>query len=327
MSRRGWAFLSSLLLLGALPACDDGGPGLDPLWADASPLATGLGRPMALGADDTHVYWAETDPESPWTNHLRRMPRAGGAPETLLSQAAGLLAVAVDDEAIYYLDSAHLFRWAKGTDEATVLHEAGGGESLLAREGRLFWWSQDGRVLTVLPDGTDARVVAEGQELRGAIAVDSDHVYWGDLATERVVSASWSGDASELRVHAEGECAHGTAVDGEHVYWLRAESCPLSGVYDLRRAPRTGGPAEDVAGSMEALASAGDTAFAASTDRLYRLGSGAPVYLARTSAVTCHTQGAMGSCIGPSALFAEPERVFLAAWWTTEGRIGVVAPE
>lgn len=158
----------------------------------AQVLVGGLGKPVTLRADATHVYFVL----GAWKGSsasIRRVPRGGGDVEVLESSSNGVTALGLDAERLYWLEQVD-----EGTDHHGVLHardKAGGSDVTLgeiphatvvrlAIDDESAYVSaipapNQARLLRLPLAGGEATTLAELSDVVvGDIAVGDDAVVW-----------------------------------------------------------------------------------------------------------------------------------------------------
>ena len=191
----------------------------------AEVLTDQAGAPVGLAADATHLYWIDAAGE-----RLQRMPKAGGAIQTLATGAQGLWpwAIAVDATHVYWIDT--------GEGAVRKTPRAGGATTTLATDqGDLIGIACDssyiyvsgstangGRVRRIAKWGGAAQTIATAS-YPSAIAADGFFVYIADAhvlaGSNRILRVPRSGGA--VTVLSSDEDALGLAIDGANVYWKR----------------------------------------------------------------------------------------------------------
>jgi hypothetical protein len=191
----------------------------------AEVLTDQAGAPVGLAADATHLYWIDAAAE-----RLQRMPKTGGAIQTLATGAQGLWpwAIAVDASHVYWLDT--------GEGAVRKTPRAGGATTTLAtQQGDLIGIALDasyvyfsgsiaagGRVRRVAKWGGTAQTIATAS-YPSAIAADGFFVYVADAhvlaGSNRILRVPRSGGA--VTVLSSDEDALGLAIDGANVFWKR----------------------------------------------------------------------------------------------------------
>ncbi len=159
---------------------------------------------VALTADPAHLYWSDND------GQVLRVARAGGEPEILATDQVLPMAIAVDDENVYWVD--------KGID--------------------VFWHMQDGAVRKVSKRGGEVVDLARVGVVHPAIAVSKGEVFWvgsepGKTTWEltmrkvpvsggepQVVSVSSDSGAYAPALGKGGIFAERFAVDETSIYWI-----------------------------------------------------------------------------------------------------------
>jgi hypothetical protein len=72
-------------------------------------LADGQAAPVSLVVDDLYVYWVTM-----FDSQVQRVPKTGGDAESMHQGGPGVVAIALDSQAIYWLDAKNqVFRLAK----------------------------------------------------------------------------------------------------------------------------------------------------------------------------------------------------------------------
>jgi hypothetical protein len=163
-------------------------------------LESGLPTPTAIAIDAAFVYWTALD------GSVRRVPRAGGAAETL---AAGNMAnlrawdVAVSGGEVYWAVTANGAGATPGFAGIMKVSTGGGTPVLLATSPWYPWWialdetyvywtdagqpgQDDGVVLRAPRAGGPAKVLVVHQRSPAGIAVDDTSIYWTEELGGRV---------------------------------------------------------------------------------------------------------------------------------------------
>ncbi len=318
------------LLLFPWAACGDGDAPGDVSWSDVVAVDVAPHRPFAVTADPSHLYWIEFTEAALEPNRIFRMPRTGGATELLHASTAGLQDLEVDGDSLYFLEGEGVFQIPVTGGTPTRLADNGGGESLVLHGGRLFWAgaATGAGLLSVRTDGTDVQVHS-AERARHRIAVSDAHVYFASEDGD-VLAQPWPSADPAVTV-GEDDCATDVALGPAQVYWLHRDSCQVTGGETLRRAPRAAAAApeaaEDLLEGIYGLEGDGREVFTVDPRHLWRVTDGAPRDVASVSDVTCHQQGSVGSCFGPTDVHIDPLGVFLCGWYGADsvGRIGFVA--
>jgi hypothetical protein len=179
------------------------------------------------------------------------------------------------------------------------------GDVVLAAD-TIYFLGQSGGVPTIIavpkPGGPAKRIVDEARNVLG-MAVDAQGFYWLELPDTLHDAQVWmiarAGDQPRMVVNAgTGVAVHGLALDASHVWWTAfnaANPDPLgtkqiavkpgvdAGAPErvLRRAPRAGGPIEDIAygDNLSSLFAVRDDVYVADPLLAYRDGGRNPTWV------------------------------------------------
>ena len=140
-------------------------------------------NPWGLAVDDTHVYWAdqrsEPDDGGPGRGMIRRMPKDGGAPETLAESDAVPLELALDGTNVYWTD--HRFGDAALRSMPKDAAVDASATTLLAFDGGLpFGITLDPTHVYWTESKAFGRVPKAGGAAETGIFSDGRYVYWTD---------------------------------------------------------------------------------------------------------------------------------------------------
>lgn len=195
--------------------------------------AEGVLEMRGLALDSTHVYWVNN-----WyRGTVQRVPRAGGATETVLGEKFRPVWVATVSGG---------FVWSASNSDGTVPLVG------MMREGvvtnftaavdtawelttdatHVYFFTHDGDVRRVSMGGGAVETVATKQEPIMAIAVDDGHVYWSTWGPHasgsykpygKIFRAPKTGGASAV-VADKQTAPVSLALDETHVYWTNIAS-------------------------------------------------------------------------------------------------------
>lgn len=294
---RGWRVG---LLVALLAGCDDGGitdaggasdagatsdagadagpPAIDTGAADAGPTpvieaitaatpgGTGAGA-NAIAADATHVYWVDADAMGGPTGRVRRVPIAGGDPETLAEGQPAPVSLALDATHAYFAASGEggsIRRVPLEGGAVEIVVDAEPTPNAIAVTASHVYWTRLGRRgpggapgglrRAPLGVGTSAELVADDPAGTGGVAVDGDTAYFTNLTSMGefigpVLSVAASGGTAESIAAMEAEPT-GIALDATHVYWVNQGSLPSFVDGAVRRRARAGGEVETLASAL-----------------------------------------------------------------------------
>jgi hypothetical protein len=216
-------------------------------------LAGGAYGPIRLSA--THVYFFDHDLRS-----IRRVPKVGGAVETVLASNGSVRDFVLDATHVYaVIDRSGADSWNFGEIARAPL--AGGAvETQLGGELSNARIAVDAADVYVATDGTLARFPKNGAFFApeildsprnvSAITVDAANVYWADMGPGnpaigcnmgdgKIVAKSKRGGPARIVADAQ-DCPVSIAVDGSSI-WYRSFFGPLTKV------PTMGGPPSTIA--------------------------------------------------------------------------------
>jgi hypothetical protein len=200
-------------------------------------LARGLGTPALLTVRGAWLAFANSADGSIW-----KLPSAGGAPLRVAAAQAGLVALALDGEDVYWATGVAPvpdgaggdgYLWRSGANGASPLQliRTGFPTALALGPRRLYWASigsayrtratgaifTAGAIHSMRKRGGAVETVAEIAVSPNAIAVDPTGVYWSSSEG----SVDWQPVGRVARRLAEGEPSPRlVAVRGEDVIWV-----------------------------------------------------------------------------------------------------------
>jgi hypothetical protein len=207
--------------------------------ADASPLEY-ADRPYGLAVDGTYVYWDTASP----SGVVVRMPRQCGA-EVVLAPDAGTpsaLAVDVDAGLLFWVnadesggatESVHSISTSgTGEDDGLTADRTGSGGMFVAFDSNYVYFAgaaseqEIRRVPRAGCPGSSSQCSAElVSTLVTTFAVDGHHIYWADIGTGTVQSASKSDAGKDHVILATMQTrAYGVMLDDHWLYWTRFDS-------------------------------------------------------------------------------------------------------
>lgn len=190
-----------------------------------------LARDIAL--DKTHVYVADSD-------LILRVPKGGGAVQTLSPRIGELFRVLVDDERVYAVSGSSLVSMSKTGGAKRVLSAEVLYPTAVAMDATHLFFGRAGKLVRVPKAGGAAEVL--GGEAPVALRLDERRVYMvPSLGDCRIYSVPKTGGEAVAVDRCSSSFDMAMAVDDAWVYWV-------GGDRSLRRAPKTGGPSETVAG-------------------------------------------------------------------------------
>jgi hypothetical protein len=172
----------------------------------------------SLAANATHVYWSNgTD--------IRRMPIAGGTPETVYS-APQVARIAIDATNVYFAEGINNTLQAVAIDAPSpktprTLASQGDTMRFAVWNGTAYFANQREMTIKRVPvTGGTAALVAETEAGPLSIAADDSGVYYG---TQQGLShVPLSGGRSDPITPLDGQ-SHmvlDVAIAGDHVYWI-----------------------------------------------------------------------------------------------------------
>ncbi len=159
----------------------------------AATLASGLTRPFAIAVHGSYVYW--TSWQSPAGTVMRVRADGKQPAETIAKNQDAPWAIAVDNEAIFWLDRGH----TPGPDGSTI----------------------DGSVWKFQLGGGDAVKLADKLAQPTAIAIDARYVYWLGYHRLHRARRDTGGDEILMPLSSQPTDASrvGMASDASQLYW------------------------------------------------------------------------------------------------------------
>jgi len=140
-------------------------------------LANTDGRPTAIAVDDTHVYWTDSDP-----GVVNKLPRAGGAIQTLIARGDKTTGLAIDDAYVYFSEwgGGRIGRVQKsGGGIATLANDQKGVRAIAVDDTRLYWSHPPSGTIRSMPKG-GGPTITHATDVKHAysLAVDETSIYW-----------------------------------------------------------------------------------------------------------------------------------------------------
>ena len=172
----------------------------DRATAQREHLVTSDLRVYALAIDETHVYFGETAGE---TGNVIRVPKAGGATQTVVAAADNPISIAVDETHVYFPrafspDGMVLRAPKEGGVPELVVADVDNPWDFAVDETHLYVSEQNrGRVIRVPKTGGDAEVLASGWLGTGWIAVGGGNAYFQTCAVGSCQPAALRSVAAE----------------------------------------------------------------------------------------------------------------------------------
>jgi hypothetical protein len=151
-----------------------------------STLVTGLEDAVDIAVDATSVYWAQSFGAGCTWGCVMAVPRLGGAPTTIVSNATttqqSIRAFAMDATTIYWTNqgavSTVMGRALSGGTPTTVASDQREPYAIALDSSNVYWTTYGGTVMRASRGGGGATQLAEGQCGPCAIAVNDSSVYW-----------------------------------------------------------------------------------------------------------------------------------------------------
>ena len=227
---------------------DPGTPPACPAGQDLSSVAPAESAPSFIALDATHVYWSSEAA-------IRRVPREGGAIETLADAQPIPMGLAVDEGFVY---------WANHNDpsirrvpktggqwsELAVDIEGGGAFSMVVLdESYVYARGNCGEIVRIAKSGGPVEPVVSSEGCIGGIAIDEQWVYYAvDSHGGAIARVPKSGGVEQVLAPAEVAAAGGytggapgIAVDAERVVWMSSNTGRVLSV------PKAGGDVKELA--------------------------------------------------------------------------------
>jgi hypothetical protein len=216
---------------GSLVIYTSGGDGQDP---QALPIAVDQNAIGGLLFDDTHIYWKTRE-------GVRRSPRAGGDPETLVTPPRGVTLLALDENDIYWSDVSGFINRAPKSGGAPVEVAQSGGQvvDLAFDEQYVYWYLYDGTVHRMPKAGGEPQRLLEiGSNYgSGQIFVDDANIYVlaGGAPGESGRLSKASKDGSGLSTLDDNTRPQSLTFDENTIYWSTDSGF-------VKSTPKAGGP-------------------------------------------------------------------------------------
>jgi len=186
-------------------------------------LASGQAEPESIALYGANLYWVDWN-----SGNLMTLPLGmdAGAP-VILAAAGQVYALAAGPTGVYWASGYYgvgmgrVSGLALGGSSVTLLASGLTNPSSIAATASSVYFSDQGAIMTVAPDGgTPATLVADPGE-PGAIALDATNLYWADGAG-RVMSVPLAG-GSPSTIVAGRDDLRALAVGATSLYWTESE--------------------------------------------------------------------------------------------------------
>jgi hypothetical protein len=201
-----------------------------------------------MAMDDTHVYWVVEGGRPSGAAALRRMPRDGGAIETLYTMPARTYALALDATDVYFAHTTDgtfagaVWRLPKAGGAPVQLTAAFNPTSIAVDATHVYYSaavSPPGSVWRIAKSGGGApELVADDVDNPWDLAVDATHLYVSEMNRGRIVRFPKSTPGAAPEILAAGWVGTGwLAVDDTHVVFGACPTgdCPVAGLYRMRK--------------------------------------------------------------------------------------------
>jgi hypothetical protein len=258
----------------------------------------------ALAVDATHVYFTNN-------GSIARVPKAGGAPDTLAAGRAAMLDASSTDlcwvdtgtHAADFLDgSIHCAPKTGGDTRITGAYFP----SALAVDGNTIYWVEvdGGSVKQIDKDGTHAATLDNSPTGKTGIALTPEKLVWIASGPGPDVVAMSRTTGVKTPLSTEEYSPRGVALDGEDVYWIVQHALSDNGALRVARAGTA--PIDIVSEEYYpwSLVKAAGALYWTSKDRIRT------VALAGGAASTLADQGKLGALAtdGDYLYWSEPDR-------------------
>jgi sugar lactone lactonase YvrE len=218
---------------------------------------TGLENPEGIAVDAGHIYWAEAHDHAEGHGTIDRAELAGtGVEKEFITGASNPRGVAVNSEYVYWTNGATNFigrATIAGASPEQFFHYAenpwgiaANGTNFYVIEGNQFVYlskyTLGGEYVGIL-----GVLREEHAEARG-LAIDSNHLYWGDAKTAEIGRVALDGSNFNHEFITGVYGVLGVAADAGHVYWAtNPTGLPPSPGNDLYRYDHESGGLIDLA--------------------------------------------------------------------------------
>jgi hypothetical protein len=199
-----------------------------------TPLQLTASSAHRLAIDATNLYWTSGQPGDGGSGQVSQMPRGGGNILTLSSGELGREGIAIDTTSVYWTepngDSFENGEIVKapiggtGSDDVVLAEgfgpDVGGAPYYIAVRGGMVYWTGANTISSapIGGGGGAADVIASGDWIQSAIAVDDARVYWNDGFTGRLFAMLRDGGPVISLVDRESG-GEGIALDATHAYF------------------------------------------------------------------------------------------------------------
>ena len=282
-------------------------------------VAESAGGAYGIALDATHVYWTTvTHPvadDGPAAGEVRRVPIAGGTPETIADRQWAPTALALDDDAIYWVTSTRndatrgtLMRLAKKGGKAVALAHGAWLFDLVLANGEVYWVDHENGLVAKMPTkGGDVTTLAADAKHPEHIAVDAQRAYWSD--DNGIHSVPIDGGASTLLSPKRPNSP--LALDAGNIY------ANLGNRGEIGRIPVGGGPSTILVHEDEVL-----DALVVLASHLYWLEFTDTTWLLRAATLTGHDVVTLATVPNSWTIAVDTDYVYT----TVEGRRLIKVP-
>jgi hypothetical protein len=177
-------------------------------------------EPIRLASAGASLFFADM----PTDGTAQVMRVALGDNPALITRVRGIpQSIAVDDEAVYWTDTATGELWAAKTSgpASRLLVSAGGRPYALAlRAGWVYFTDLERQTIERLDkDGGAATVLLAGQAQATSLAVTEEWLFWIDAASGSLFVAPTSGPSAMRELASSQTFTSGIVAAGDQVYW------------------------------------------------------------------------------------------------------------
>ncbi|MDI1475003.1 EB domain-containing protein [Polyangium sp. y55x31] len=192
-------------------------------------LVSGPERISGLLADGDHVYFAHYGA----TGAVLRLPKAGGAIETIVPSASWTESLVADASSLYFMDGDQIMRASKdGSGSSLVADNQEGSMSIAADASFVYWIDPaDQAVRRVSKSGGTPDTLAKDEDLTPDMVprmiADDDKLYWSARGVWSMPGFHATPKEGGAVLFVEGAATTHFVADSMFLFWIATDASPV----------------------------------------------------------------------------------------------------